>query len=225
VAIGTLESAAVLDALGRECYEARLAPSMPAQNVLDCAGIVEERTISGAPEDRNRFVRTHRLRFTAVERSGEGRLAVEAWTEVEELGSVVEQPVTSEEYFERVRRVLTAVVRGLADAASPVWLDRYDSEQAWRLDAHLKAVSYCDANLEGMTARSVEADLERIGLRALDDAARDRCEQLYTHLFEWGLARGDAEPTVAEYAAYRAALPAEQRPCAGQLALRATCTP
>ena len=64
-----------------------------------------------------------------------------------------------------------------------------------------------------------------IGLRPLYEDARDRCEQLYTHLFEWSLARGDSDPTVAEYARYRAALPAEQRVCTGQLAPDASCAP
>jgi hypothetical protein len=84
-------------------------------------------------------------------------------------------------------------------------------------------VSHCDANLANMSAASVGADLESIGLRALGDDTRDRCEQLYTHLFEWGLARGNAQPSVERYERYRAALPPEQRVCSGQLARDATC--
>ena len=75
-----------------------------------------------------------------------------------------------------------------------------------------------------MTADSVAAELESIGLRALGDDTRDRCEQLYTHIYEWGLVRGDAEPGVQEYVRYRASLPSEQRLCSGQLARDATCS-
>jgi hypothetical protein len=74
-----------------------------------------------------------------------------------------------------------------------------------------------------MTTASAAAQLESVGLRPLDDDTRDRCEQLYTHLYEWGLARGDADPTVQEYLRYRASLPPEQRLCSGQLAWDATC--
>ena len=133
--------------------------------------------------------------------------------------------MTSEDYLRRVQRVLTAVVARLRAQGAPPWAGRYESEQAWHLDAHLRAVRHCDANLASMTAESVAAELETIGLRAIDDDTRDRCEQLYTHLFEWGLARGDTAPSVAEYARYRAALPAEQRLCGGLLAPDAVCRP
>ena len=76
-----------------------------------------------------------------------------------------------------------------------------------------------------MAAESVAAELRSVGLYPLYDDTRDLCEQLYTHLFEWGLARGDADPTVAEYARYRDALPPEQRICTGQLAPDASCPP
>jgi hypothetical protein len=91
------------------------------------------------------------------------------------------------------------------------------------LDAHLEAVRFCNTQLAGMTAESIAAELESVGLRPLGDDTRVRCEQLYTHVYEWGLARGDAEPTLVEYARYRAELPAEQRTCSGQLARDATC--
>jgi hypothetical protein len=119
--------------------------------------------------------------------------------------------------------VLVAVVARLRSAGVPPWNGRYESEQAWRLDAHLKAVSHCDANLARMTALSVGAELESVGLRSLDADVRDRCEQLFTHIYEWALVRGGAEPTVQAYLRYRASLPPEQRSCSGQLAWDATC--
>ena len=84
-------------------------------------------------------------------------------------------------------------------------------------------MSHCDARLAEMTAAGVAEQLESIGLRPLHRDVRDRCEQLHTHLYEWGLARGDATPTLEEYARYRASLPVEQRTCSGQLAPTATC--
>lgn len=225
VALGGVDAAAAFAALAQECYEAGLAAEMPSDSIMDCSGVVEERFLAGAPDDGGRVVVTHRLRFTLLERAVARRIRAEAWTEVEELGTVIEQPVTSEGYLRRAQGVLTSVVARLASNEPRPWAGRYDTEQAWRLDAHLRAVSHCDANLARMTAASVAAELESIGLRPLDDDARDRCEQLYTHVFEWGLARGDAEPSVAEYARYRAALPAAQRRCTGQLALNATCAP
>jgi hypothetical protein len=227
VTLDGLDGAAVLAALARECYEAGLAPDVPSSSIMDCSGIIEERTLGRDSEDgESRLVVTHRLRFTLLERvAGQGRVGAEAWTQIEELGGVVEQPVTSEDYLRRVQRVLSTVVARLRNGEPPPWAGRYDSEQAWRLDAHVRAVSHCDANLASMTAESVAAELESLGLRALDEDTRDRCEQLHTHLLEWGLARGDANPTVAEYGRYRAALPAEQRTCAGLLAPDASCPP
>jgi hypothetical protein len=138
---------------------------------------------------------------------------------------VVEEPITSEEYLGRVQNVLTDVGKRLRDSAgvAPPWAGRYESEQAWHLDAHLRAVRYCDANLTGMKAETLRAQLESIGVRPFAEDARDLCEQLYQELFEWGLVRGDEEPTMAEYSRYRAALPPEQRACSGRLALATTC--
>jgi hypothetical protein len=216
-----IDGAAVLSALAEECYEAGLTPEMPSESILACAGLIGERTTNGA----DRVVTTHRLRFTWLERAGGGRVDAEAWTEAQELGSVIEQPVAARDYLQRVERVLRGVVARFEAREAPPWAGRYESEQAWRLDAHLKAVSHCDANLQGMTADSVAAEMRGIGLRPLRSSARDRCEQLYTHLFEWALASGDAEPSAAEYARYRAALPPEQRVCEGLLALDASCAP
>jgi hypothetical protein len=225
VTLEGLDGTAVLEALARECYEARLAPDMPTEEILDCSTVIEERFLVDAPDDEGRFVVTHRLRFTLLERADTGRIRAETWTETRELGNVIEQPVIARDYSRRVQRVLTAVVARLRSNAAPTWAGRYESEQAWHLDAHLKAVSHCDANLASMTAESLTAELDAIGLRPLDDDTRDRCEQLYTHVFEWGLVRGDSDPTVAEYARYRAALPADQRLCTGQLAPDASCRP
>jgi hypothetical protein len=225
VALNGVDGAAALAALARECYEARLSPNMPSAEFLDCSGVLEERFLADAPEDAGRIVVTHRLRFTLLERADVARIGAEAWTETEELGSLIEQPVTSEDYLHRVQRVLTLVAARLRSNTAPPWVGRYESEQAWHLDAHLKAVSHCDANLVGMTAESVGAELESIGLRPLDDDTRDRCELLYTRLFEWGLARGNPAPTIEEYLRYRAALPADERVCTGQLAPDASCPP
>ena len=192
---------------------------------MDCSAVIEERLLTGAPDGDDRLVVTRRLRFTLLERPDGGRIGAEAWTEIEELGSVIEQPFTSAEYLRRVQRVLSVAVARLRSTAPPPWAGRYESEQAWHLDAHLKAVSHCDANLARMTPESVAAELESVGPAPPREDTRDRCEQLYTHLFEWGLARGDANPTVVEYGRYRATLPAEQRACTGQLAPDASCPP
>ena len=217
--------AAALAALGRECYEAGLVPDMPSTEILDCSAVIEERALVGALAGEDRIVVTHKVRFTLLGRAGGARIGGEAWTETQELDNVIEQPVTSEDYLRRVQHVLRSVAAQLRSTAPAPWAGRYESEQAWHLSAHLKAVSHCDATLESMTAESVAQQLASIGLHALYKGTRDRCEQLYTHLFEWGLARGDETPTVAEYSRYRAALPPEQRVCTGQLAPDATCPP
>jgi hypothetical protein len=228
VALDGVAGAAALRALERECYEAGLTVDASNDPIIDCSAVIEERVVGGASaeldEGAERIVVRHKLRFTLLERAGaEGRIRAEAWTETEELGTVIEQPVTSQEYLRRVDRVLAAVVARLEGNAAPPWAGRFESEQAWHLEAHVRAVSHCDANLARMTAESVAAELATIGLRPTGDDRRDRCEQLYTHLYEWGLARGNAAPTVADYARYRAALPPEQRICSGQLALDASC--
>ena len=225
VALDGIDGAAALAALGRECYEAGLVPDMPSTEILDCSAVVEERVLAGAPAGEDRIVVTHKVRFTLLGRAAAARIGGEAWTETQELDNVIEQPVKSEDYLRRVQRVMSSIAAQLRSTAPALWAGRYESEQAWHLDAHLKAVSHCDANLTSMTAESVAQQLASLGLHALHEGTRDRCEQLYTHLYEWGLARGDGNPTVAEYARYRAALPHEQRVCTGQLAPDATCPP
>jgi hypothetical protein len=214
------DGSAVLNALARECYEAGMWSEMPSDSIMDCADPLEE---PAALEDSvaAAAVVRDKLRFTWIE--GAGRVAVEAWTETEELGTLIEEPVTDEEYLERVQGVLTDVITRARVRGAPPWAGRFESEQAWHLAAHLRAVSHCDANLASMTPAGVATELESIGLRPLNDELRDRCEQLYTHLYEWALARGEAEPSVAAYQRYRAALPPEQRRCSGQLARDATC--
>lgn len=226
VAFDGIEGAAIFNALAQECYEAGLWSEMPSDSIMDCSDPVTEPATAGdeSGAELAPAVVRHRLRFTLLERApGSGRVGAEAWTETEELGTVIEEPVTTEAYLARVQGVMSAVVARLRVTGSPPWAGRFESEQAWHLAAHLRAVSHCDANLASMTAVSVGAELESVGLRALDADTRDRCEQLYTHLYEWGLVRGDANPTVQEYARYRAALPPEQRVCSGQLAWDATC--
>jgi hypothetical protein len=195
---------------------------MPSDSIMDCADPLDDRAAGEEGETVPAVIR-RKVRFTLIERAGGGRIGVEAWTETEELGTVIEEPVTSEEYLGRVQGVLSAVVARLRARGAAPWAGRFESEQAWHLAAHLRAVSRCDANLASMTAASVAAELESIGLRARDEDTRDRCEQLYTQVYEWGLARGEAEPTVQAYARYRAALPPAQRTCSGQLAWDATC--
>jgi hypothetical protein len=222
VSLGGVDGAAAFNALAQECYEAGMWSDMPSDSIMDCADPVEGSVAGDDTETIGAVVR-NKVRFTLIERAGEGRMAAEAWTETAELGTVIEEPVTAEEYLQRIQGVLTAVVAKLGALGAAPWEGRFESEQAWHLEAHLRAVSHCDANLANMTPTSVGADLESIGLRALGEETRDRCEQLYTHLFEWGLARGNAQPSVERYERYRAALPPEQRVCSGQLARDASC--
>jgi hypothetical protein len=120
----------------------------------------------------------------------------------------------------RVRNVLERAVQRLrTPAAAPPWAPRYESEQAFELDAHLRAVRRCDKDLANLHAEKLGAELESIGLRPMSADTRDRCEQLYEQIYEWGLARGASEPTVEDYVRYRNALPPEQRTCSGRLAL------
>ena len=224
VSLDGIEGPAVFNALAEECFEAGMWSEMPSDSIMDCADPVEERPAGDDAEIAavGAVVR-HKIRFTLIERAAGGRIGAEAWTETEELDTVIEEPVTAADYLQRVQGVLDTVVGALDARNARPWAPRFESEQAWHLAAHLRAVSHCDANLASMTAASVAAELESVGLRPLDDDARDRCEQLYTHIYEWGLARGDEDPTVPEYRRYSASLPPEQRTCSGQLAWDATC--
>lgn len=233
VALEDVERGAVLDALAKECYEAGMLAEMPSDSIVDCSAILDERSTAGAQRDADDpnavddvVVVRHRLRFTLLDRAREITVTADAWTDTEELGIAVSEPIVTEEYLGRVRSVLLDVGTRLRAAAGapPPWAEHYETEQAWHLDAHLRAVRHCDANLASMRAESLGAQLESIGLRPLSAAVRDRCEQLYQHLFEWGLARGNTAPTPAAYASYRETLPPAQRACAGRLALEARCS-
>ncbi len=222
VSLDGVDGAAAFNALAQECYEAGMWSDMPSDSVMDCADPLEEPAVSESGATIGAVVR-NKIRFTLIEGAGAGRIAAEAWTETEELDTIIEEPVTAEEYLRRIQGVLTAVVARLGARGAPPWAGRFESEQAWHLQAHLRAVSHCNENLSGMSAASVGAELELVGLRALSDDTRDRCEQLYTHVYEWGFVRGDATPSVQDYLRYRMALPPEQRTCSGQLARNATC--
>ena len=231
VALTGVPAAAALEALAKECYDAGMVAQMPSDSIMDCAAVLDERSAGPAPpadatdDGDDVVVVRHRLRFTALERGAELTIAADAWTETQELGIAIEEPIVSQEYLERIRAVLLDVGRRLRESAgaAPAWAGRYESEQAWHLDAHLRAVRHCDANFASMRAEALGEQLRSIGVRPLSERTRDRCEQLHQHLLEWGLARGNTAPTVEEYARYREALPAAQRACSGRLALDAAC--
>jgi hypothetical protein len=229
VSLDGIDGSAAFSALAKECYDAGMAADMPTDFAMDCSAILEERSSADPSSDEGDVVDTvvlrHKIRFTLNERAGESSITADAWTEIAELGTVVEEPITSKEYLARVGAVLVDVGKRLRASAgvAPPWSGRYESEQAWHLDAHLRAVRDCDRNLAGMTVDALRAQIASIGLRPVAEDARDLCEQLYQQLLEWGLARGDAEPTVEEYARYRAQLPPEQRACSGRLALESSC--
>jgi hypothetical protein len=233
VSLQGVTSEAAFDALAQECYEAGMLSEMPSGSIMDCGVILEERssgvqsrttdTDEGAAIDDTIVVR-HKIRFTLIERAEGLSITADPWTQIEELGIVLEEPIESEEYVGRVEAVLNDVGERLrARAGAAPWAGRYESEQAFHLDAHLRSVSRCEENLPGMSSESVGRQLESVGIWPLSTDTRDRCEQLNQYLFEWGLVRGNAEPTVDAYASYRAALPPERRPCSGRLALPATC--
>ena len=216
-----VDPAAVLEALALECYEAGLVADAPRNSSMDCSGIVEQRAADNGDPDASVVIR-QKLRFTVLDRADEPQITADAWTETEELGTVIETPITAAAYVSRVRDVLEHTVQHLrAPETVRVWSPRYESEQAFTLDAHLHAVRRCDRDLESLHAETLGAELESIGLRPMSTEPRDRCEQLYERVYEWGLARGSQEPTLAAYARYRAALPPDQRTCSGQLALDA----
>jgi hypothetical protein len=212
----------LFEALALECYEAGLAADVPRDSTMDCSGILEERPGDNGDPSTSVVIR-HKLRFSVLDRADEPQIAADAWTETEELGTVIETPITTEAYVNRVRDVLERAVRRLgAPAAAPAWSPRYESEEAFELDAHLRAVRRCDEDLADLHAEKLGAELESIGLRPMSADTRDRCEQLYERIYEWGLARGAAEPTIEDYVRYRSALPSGQRTCSGRLALDET---
>lgn len=234
VSFAGIAPAAAFNELGNECFDAGMFTEMQNDTIMDCSVVLEERRTSGSRRERDGgdgiddlVVVRHHVRFTLLGRGNDTRIAADSWTETEEAGTAIEEPIASPEYLARLDEVLTAVSRRLraAQGAPPPWAGRFESEQAWHLEAHLRAVAYCDKNLASMSADALGRDLMSIGIWPLRADTRDRCEQLYQDLFEWGLARGDDDPTVAEYARYRASLPPAERPCSGRLALAASCPP
>ena len=222
VPLDGVPAAAVLEALALECYEAGLAADAPHDSTMDCSGILEQRAADNGDPDASVVIR-HKLRFSVLDRAAAPEIAADAWTETEELGTVIETPITGEAYLGRVRDVLARAVRRLrAPETGPAWSARYATEQAFELDAHLHAVRRCDRDVASLNAGALGADLESIGLRPMSADPRDRCEQLNERLYEWSLARGNADPTFEAYVRYRNALPPEQRACSGRLALDET---
>jgi hypothetical protein len=222
---------ALVQALATECYEAGMATELLNGAILVCSTVLEERssgTVTPGEPDPGATVLTHKLRFTPIERGDRVWVGADAWIEVAELGTVVEQPISTDEYLARVDAVLADVGKRLQGAnestESPAWKGRYADQREWELDAHLRAVALCDARLRELDANALGAQLRSAGIYPLEDDTRGRCEQLYQHLFQWGLARGITEPTVEQYQRFRESLPPGERPCSGRLALTFTCT-
>src|SRR5687767_4126880 len=123
VALDGAAGAAAFNALAQECYEAGMWSEMPNDAIMDCADPIDDRTRGEEGETIAATIR-HKVRFTLIERAGGGRIGVEAWTETEELGTVIEEPVTSEEYLRRVQGVLSAVVARLRSPGTAPWAGR-----------------------------------------------------------------------------------------------------
>ena len=134
VSLGDIDGAAVFDALAQECYESGMVSHMPSDSIMDCMDQIEEPVAADADaaDAAPVTVRTN-LRFTLIERGGQGRIAGDAWTETDELGTVIEEPITSEHYLRRVQGVLSAVVTRLGTRSAPPWAGRYDSERDARV--------------------------------------------------------------------------------------------
>src|SRR5262245_33188594 len=174
VPLDGVDPKALLETLALECYEAGLAADVPRDSSMDCSGILEERAAENGDPEASVVIR-QKVRFTVLDRAGEPQIAADAWTETEELGTVIETPVTSEAYLSRVSGVLERAVRQLSTPeTSPAWSPRYESEQAFKLDAHLRAVRRCDKDLENLRAETLGAQLESIGVRPMSADARDR---------------------------------------------------
>jgi hypothetical protein len=169
----------------------------------------------------------HRIRFALAEREGGVRVWAYPWIEIEEPGgNVLELTVSSEEYLNRVQSVLTDTAAAFGTEArqdANPWSEYYDSQDEWRLDAHLQAVAFCDTRLADLTAEELQRRLELAAFQPFGKDLRSRCEELYEEIFRWGLARGLDRPTVEGYAEYRAALPPQERICTGRLALGSAC--
>lgn len=219
---------AVLNGLYEECYEAGMAvESLEGMQIL-CSTSLEgdERVLDGMPiADVHEGRVWHRIRFALAPRESGVRVWAYPRIEVVEAeGLALEAEIDADAYRSRVRSVLERLESSL-DAGGgnrEAWRERYDSRRAWRLEAHIEAVDYCDRNLGRLTDEALDALLDQAGVQPLGDSQRDRCEALYEPVYEWALARGIEAPSVEAYADYRASLPPAER-CTGQLALGASC--
>lgn len=221
---------AVRNALYEACYEAGMTTETGAGAMLECSSSLEgdERSLADiAIADVHEGRVVHRIRFALAERA-EG---VRAWAYprieiLEPDGVVLEAEIASPAYLERVATVLERTDASLeADSSgggAQPWRNHYDTRRAWTLEAHLRAVEHCDRNLDDLTPGVLERLVEQAGVQPRGETQRDRCEELYTPVYEWGLARGVETPTVEGYAEYRESLPPAQR-CEGLLALGAEC--
>lgn len=218
----------VLEALYEECFNA----GMRAEAIAD--QLVCSTTLTGDEElEGMRIVNgyggrvSHRIRFALAERAEGIRVWAYPSIEIEEPGgNLLEQEIKSDEYSDRVQAVLTDTAASLGEAPDPdatPWAAHYSSQDEWRLDAHLRAVAYCDAGLENLTPEELDRQLAAASFQPFGKGLRDRCEELYEEIFRWGLARGIDEPTVEAYAEYQAELPPGERVCSGRLALGSTC--
>jgi hypothetical protein len=220
----------VLGALSAECYDAGMLTEAIGDEIIVCT-----RDLNGDERlDRVPVIRVHegrarhRIRFTAAERAEGVRVWAYPWIEIEEAdGTVLEQAIASDAYLDRVQAVLTATAETLGSPPSPAstpWAARYDSEDEWRLDAHLKAVAYCDETLPELTPEELDRRLEAASFHPFGRDLRSRCEELYEEVFRWGLVQPELETfTVEDYVAYRDAAPPEQRGCTGRLAIDSSC--
>lgn len=220
----------VANALYERCYDAGMAVESSDAGMIACSASLDgaeplpaDIAIADVHEGHVR----HLIRFSLADRAEGVRVWAHPWIETSEAdGIVLEDEIRSSAYLARVQTVLGQIGEALASGAGAAprepWADHYESEDAWRLDAHLRAVEYCDRRSGDLTVEQIERRLELAEVQPLSRSLRGRCEELYEPVFGWGLARGVADPTVEGYADYRASLPDDER-CAGQLALEATC--
>lgn len=218
----------VLEALYEECFEAGMIAEPVADQLVCSTTLTGDEELGGMSVVNVYGGRArHQIRFALAERAGGIRVWAYPSIEIEEPGgNLLEQEITSDEYSARVQAVLTDTAETLSEAPGPdsrPWAAHYATQDEWRLDAHLRAVAYCDAGLEDLTPEELDRQLAMASFQPFGKGLRDRCEELYEEIFRWGLARGIDEPTVEAYAEYQAALPPEERVCSGRLALGSTC--